>query len=113
MRIGELAERTGLSRDTIRFYERSKLIESIPGDSTTNAYRHYPENLVKKLKFIHQARTAGISVAALRDILDATQGDCDKKTAKKMIKRKLNELKENLDHTRKVIDFLESELKGL
>jgi len=43
MRIGELAKRSEVSRDTIRFYERNGLIFSMPSDSGTNSYREYFE----------------------------------------------------------------------
>lgn len=35
MRIGELAQKSGVSRDTIRFYERNGLIASTVEDSET------------------------------------------------------------------------------
>jgi len=40
MQIGELAERSGLSRDTLRFYEKRGLIASL---RRPNGYRHYPD----------------------------------------------------------------------
>lgn len=63
MRIGELARKTGLSRDTIRFYERAGLIESHPSKTARNTYRDYPERLVEELTMITAARNAGFSVA--------------------------------------------------
>ncbi|MCG7518331.1 MerR family transcriptional regulator [Ruegeria sp. Ofav3-42] len=75
MRIGELANRTGLTRDAIRFYERAGLIQSLPGDEATNTYRDYPEHLVEDLVFIAQAREAGLSVSELKEMNDTLDGD--------------------------------------
>ena len=68
MRIGELAKRTGLSRDTIRFYERHGLIESVPDAEPTNPCRDYPEQVVEQLAMIVEAREAGLSVADLSEL---------------------------------------------
>lgn len=104
MKIGELAKKTGLSRDTIRFYERNHLISSEPSQSGTNSYRNYPDELVEQLNFISQARDAGMSVADLRDIFQALQGGCD--NGKQVVQRKIEELEDNIDRTRKVVRFL-------
>lgn len=65
MRIGELAKRTGLSRDTLRFYEREGLIASAPSPETSNDYRDYPEALIGQLEMITAAREAGFSIRDL------------------------------------------------
>jgi|GEM_PF-404852 len=77
MRIGELAKRTGMSRDTIRFYERQGLIDSLPSRDPANSYRDYPEMLVERLAMITEAREAGLSVADLTLLITAmeTGGD--------------------------------------
>ena len=106
MKIGELAEKTGLSRDTIRFYERNSLISSEPSQSGTNSYRNYPNDLVERLNFISQARDAGMSVADLRDIFQALQGGCDPENGKRVVQRKIEELEENIARTHQVVRFL-------
>lgn len=73
MRIGALAKATGLSRDTIRFYERHGLISSAPSTSETNSYRNYPDDSVERLQMITDARDAGLSVADLSLLLDAVE----------------------------------------
>lgn len=50
MRIGEVAERTGLSISNIRFYEKKGLIE--PDREQQSKYRDYTEADVKRLKEI-------------------------------------------------------------
>ena len=65
MRIGELARRSRLSRDTLRYYERLGLIASQAGAEATNSYRDYPEETVFALDQIADAQAAGLSIAEL------------------------------------------------
>ncbi|MEM7445245.1 MAG: MerR family transcriptional regulator [Pseudomonadota bacterium] len=112
MRIGELAERAGVSRATIRFYERNGLINSVPGESATNNYRDYPEDNLFKLEFFTKARDAGVSIADLRDIMEALAGSCDPADARDVVRAKVDELKARADQIRRVVEFLEQALDG-
>ncbi len=112
MRIGELAEKSGLSRDTLRFYERNGLIASTAGNSTTNNYREYREDSLLRLHFITGAREAGMSVADLRSIFDAIAGSCDREAARVVVAEKILELKTRAKQIEEVVEFLESALKS-
>lgn len=63
MRIGELARRAEVSRDTIRFYERHGLIRSDIDPEASNSYRIYPEDTLLTLDVIRDAQAAGLSIA--------------------------------------------------
>ncbi len=65
MRIGELAKRTGLSRDTIRFYERQGLIRAEENRELSNNYKSYPEDAVLTLDVVRDAQSAGLSLTDL------------------------------------------------
>ncbi|MEU9018614.1 heavy metal-responsive transcriptional regulator [Actinomadura sp. NPDC048394] len=67
MRIGVLAERVGLTAKTIRFYEEVGLVPSPP--RTSGGYRDYPEEAITRLRFVHDAQAAGLSLADIRQIL--------------------------------------------
>lgn len=110
MRIGDLSEKTGVSRATIRFYERNGLVTSVPGTSSTNDYRNYPEENVGLLNFLTKARDAGMSIADLKDLMDAFGNNCDKASAEKIVSDKVVELKDRVAHIQLVIHFLEEQL---
>ena len=112
MRIGELSDRSGLSRDTIRFYERNGLLSSAPGESKTNNYKDYPEDTLFKLAFFSKARDAGMSIADLRDIVDAIDGSCDPDLGKRVVAGKIEELKSRAAQIQAVVSFLEDAAKG-
>lgn len=113
MKIGELAKVTGVSRDTIRFYERNGLIESGAGTSATNSYRDYPQELVFRLGFIQSARDAGMSVADIRDMIDALGGGCEPSEAKAILGAKVVELEANKEQITRVIEFLKAQIAEL
>lgn len=63
MRIGELAAHTGLSRDTLRFYEKQGLLE---GRRQANGYRDFDARSVIWLQYVRMAQTLGFSLAEIR-----------------------------------------------
>lgn len=67
MTIKEAEERTGLTRSSIRFYEKEKLIG--PARNDKNGYRDYSEKDVSDIKKIAYLRTLGISVEDIRSII--------------------------------------------
>ncbi|MEN2385826.1 MerR family transcriptional regulator [Comamonas sp. A7-5] len=67
MKIGELAQRTGLAASRIRFYERIGLLSV--AQRQANGYRSYPEEAVLALRLIATAQRAGFSLQELRQLL--------------------------------------------
>lgn len=66
MQIKELSEKTGLSRDTIRFYEKTGLIRR-PRRSA-NGYRVYGDKVVVQLKMISKAKDLGFSLKEIEGL---------------------------------------------
>ncbi|MBY8344841.1 MerR family transcriptional regulator [Streptomyces sp. KC 17012] len=62
MRIGELAAQAGLTRDTIRFYEKIGLVT---GRRLPNGYRDFPPEAVPWLQYVRTAQTLGLSLAEI------------------------------------------------
>jgi MerR family transcriptional regulator, copper efflux regulator len=65
--IGDIAERTGLSAPTIRYYESLGLIRR-PVRSATG-YRRYTDTTVDELRFIRKAQALGFSLDEIGEIL--------------------------------------------
>lgn len=68
MQIGKLATATGLSRDTLRFYEERGLIRSSRG---SNGYRIYAGETVQMVGYIRTAQKLGFSLHEIGDSLPA------------------------------------------
>jgi DNA-binding transcriptional MerR regulator len=62
MQIGELSSATGLSRDTLRFYEKRGLLVA---RRRGNGYRDYPPEAVEWLCYVRAAQTLGFSLAEI------------------------------------------------
>jgi DNA-binding transcriptional MerR regulator len=68
MKIGDLAQQTGLSTKTIRYYED---IGVLPDPvRAPNGYRSYDDGVVTRIGFIREAQTAGLSLTEIQWILD-------------------------------------------
>ena len=67
MRIGELAERLGVTTKTIRFYESIGLLPD-PA-RTASGYRSYEEQDAERLTFIRTAQRLGLSLDEIREII--------------------------------------------
>jgi DNA-binding transcriptional MerR regulator len=68
--IGELAALSGLTVDTLRYYERLGLLS--PPQRTSGGFRVYPETALDRLRFIKQAQTVGLSLQEIRDLVSYT-----------------------------------------
>ncbi len=67
MRIGEIAERTCVSKSIIRYYESIHLIP--PPRRDDSGYRSYSEADAERICLVVGARVAGLSVADIRAVL--------------------------------------------
>ncbi len=72
MLINELSKKTGISTHTIRFYEKSGLIEGKQDESVkSNNYYHYDDVTVEKLEFISDAKSVGFTIKEIGQFIDA------------------------------------------
>jgi DNA-binding transcriptional MerR regulator len=67
LRIGQLATATGVSRFTIRYYEKFGLLP--PARRSVSGYRLYLEEDVQRLLVIKQAQRLGFSLDEIRELL--------------------------------------------
>ena len=72
MRIGEIAGRAGVPAKTIRFWEDQHLVP--PPGRTPAGYRDYDPAVLDRLTFIRHAQAAGLTLAAIRQVLDIRDG---------------------------------------
>ncbi len=67
MKIGEVAERTGLSLRTIRHYDETGLV--VPSARTVGGFRMYTEVEVARLLVIKRMKPLGYSLEEMADLL--------------------------------------------
>lgn len=69
--IGEAAARTGVSRDTIRYYERIGLLPAAP--RSDGGYRRYGADAIARILFVRTAAKFGFNLKELTGFLQARQ----------------------------------------
>lgn len=67
IQIGKVAKETGLSIDTIRFYEKVGLLKRPP--RTEGGYRLFGPDTIHELQFIAKAQALGFSLHEIRELL--------------------------------------------
>ena len=65
--IGQVARRTGVGVETVRFYEREGLLEEPP--RRASGYRQYSEEAIKRIHFIKRAQQLGFSLKEITELL--------------------------------------------
>lgn len=72
MTRGELAKLTGCNIETVRYYEKNRLLPEPP--RAANGYRIYDESHERQLHFVLRMRDLGFSGSQVRAMLDMVKG---------------------------------------
>lgn len=95
MRIGELARRSGVEVETLRYYEKVGLLPSPPRRG--NGYREYGPDHVERLAFIRHCRALDMSLADVKSLLDfVTRPDEDCGDINRLIDEQLARARERI-----------------
>ena len=71
--IGNVATRAGVSTDTLRYYEKERLIE--PTSKTAAGYRQYNDEAIRRIHFIKAAQHCGFSLSEISELLTLKRAD--------------------------------------
>lgn len=107
MKIQELAEKTGLTAYTIRFYEKEGLLDSRYVQREENNYRNYSDEAIERLKFVKKLQGVGCSLAELKKILQ--ENDANKLTHLQVIewiRQKISEIERKKDDLDQILGTL-------
>jgi DNA-binding transcriptional MerR regulator len=97
MLIGELSKKSGLSRHTIRFYEKHGLIAVGKKERRFNNYKEYSEETLNRLFSIKLIKSMGFTLNEIHDLLemiDANEASC--KNVAEKIESKVQVLDEKI-----------------
>ena len=106
MRIGQLSKETGVSRDTIRFYERHGLIRSEVDAAAANGYRIYPEDAVLTLEVIRDAQAAGLTIAQITIFMGQFVGQDPQGDALDFLDAQIAEVKARITASQRFLSML-------
>lgn len=102
MKISELAQRCGLARSTLLYYEKLGIIEGV---RAANGYRHYDEADLQRLQMVQALQAGGLS---LKQCLACLAGEVDREA----LRARVLELDDELARMRRSRDLL-ADLAGM
>ena len=105
--IGELARRTALSIDAIRFYERRNLLP--PAFRSTGRFRLYTRNDIERLRFLQRTQRLGFSLEEIKQLMAIR---ADKAHACAAVRQFLKTKLEDVNAKIRELQQLETELKA-
>ena len=108
MKIHELAEKTGLTAPTIRFYEKEGLLDRRHVQREDNNYRSYPVEAIERLKLIRKLQGVGFTLAELKETLQ--EEDAQSLSNQRVIERiraKITEIERKKDEYEQILGTLQ------
>lgn len=104
--IGEVAERTGVTQRTLRFYEEKGLLR--PPERMDGGFRLYSENDIALIGFIKQLQDLlGFTLSEIKDMVDAEELLRQISSTR----RPDRELPERLQRSQQILDALTRQLE--
>ena len=104
MKIGELAERSGIAASAIRYYEQAGLLPA--PTRSANGYRVYAETALERLQLIQLGQNLGFSLDAMRAVL-AKEGNEFQDDLMRSLDVRLAEIEQMMTTLRGQHDYLQ------
>ena len=91
LKVSELADRAGVSADTVRYYEKEGLLPE-PG-RTHAGYRQYDLDAIERLHFIRGAQTLGLKLGDIKELLAIRdRGACPCGHTQQLLEQRVSEI---------------------
>lgn len=104
---GQIAEKANLNVETLRYYEKIKLLPA-PARASSG-YRLYPEAILKRLEFIKHAKDSGFTLGEIRQFFSIVDMDFNKINSDdiiNLIDKKTEEIDSRIFELNKMNDIL-------
>lgn len=102
---GELAKEAGINFETLRYYEKIKLIPA--AERNSSGYRIYPKETLNMLKLIKMVQKCGFSINEIKYIMYIIENPAECSTSSdEIINRKMYEIEEKINEMNHVKDML-------
>jgi MerR family transcriptional regulator, copper efflux regulator len=110
MQIGEVAKRTSLTVDAIRFYEKRKLLPKAV--RSAGRFRLYGDGTIERLHFIQQMQGLGFSLREVGELIRFRERKVDAcESVKELLNAKLTDVRAKLEELRHLESELETDLR--
>lgn len=105
-KVGELAERTGLTVRTLHHWDEIGLLQ--PSSRSAAGYRLYDSDNLARLQQILSLRHLGFSLAEIRDCLERPDGEGSRPSLVQILRAHAAVLRDRIDHQRRLCERLEA-----
>jgi DNA-binding transcriptional MerR regulator len=110
IQIGEVAKRTSLTVDAIRFYERRRLLPKAA--RSAGRFRLYTMDAVERLRFIRQMQRLGFSLREIRELAELRERKVDAcESVRALLKEKVADVHAKVDALQQLEKQLEEDLR--
>ena len=107
LKIHEIAEQTGLTAATIRFYEKEGLLDHRHVVRERNTYRSYTDHAIARLKLVKKLQSVGFTLAELREAMNEQDLDAlDNLRVIERIRAKIGEIERKKNEYEQILATL-------
>ena len=106
--IGQVAKQSGISVETIRYYEKEGLLKE--PERKESGYRQYKQEAITRLSFIQQAKDLGFSLKEIGELLSIRS---DENNLCNEVKQLAQEKLDNIESKLKMLQRMRKSLKKL
>lgn len=104
MKVGELAVQTNVSTDTLRYYEKRKLIQSV---RHANGYRDFHPDMARLVHMIKLGQKMGFKLREIEEIVIAlSKNDLSSDQTADILRQKITELDHKMDDMARLRELL-------
>ena len=103
MLISELAQRTGLTSHTIRFYEKQGLLAKRYIRRSENNYRHYSEEVIERITVIKTLHAGGFTLAEIKNLIEKWDaGTLTPRDGSNFLQQKMDEIDVKIEELKQI-----------
>ena len=106
--IGKLAQKSNVTVETIRHYQRKKLLSE--PEKPANGFRQYPIETIVRIRFIKHAQQAGFSLKEISELLSLDDSHCS--DVRKIAEQKLQKIDEQINSLTMLRNILDTLVQG-
>jgi DNA-binding transcriptional MerR regulator len=111
LNVSEIAKRSGVSPDAVRYYEKEGLLPPVP--RSPSGYRMFDGSTSERIRFIKGAQQLGLTLVEIRELLEIQdRGACPCGHTKMLLERHLAEIDAEMERLRELRQEL-SEMAAL
>ena len=109
MSISDAARASGVSADTLRYYERTGLLD--PVERAPNGHRRYGEDDLARIQFLMRLRSTGMPIRRLRELAEAARnGDDDHGERLALLEAHRDSVRARLAETERNLELIERKI---